>query len=30
VGKNAREKSLMKMIVGVHDIFHEVQGLCHD
>jgi len=30
VGKNAREKSLMKMIVAVHDVFHEVQGLCHD
>lgn len=30
VGKNAREKSLMKMMNGVHDIFHEVQGLCHD
>ena len=30
VGKNAREKSLMKMINSVHDIFHEVQGLCHD
>tara|TARA_B100001057_G_scaffold133730_1_gene133139 strand:+ start:308 stop:1321 length:1014 start_codon:yes stop_codon:yes gene_type:complete len=30
VGKNAREKSLMKAVVAVHDIFHEVQGLCHD
>jgi superoxide dismutase len=30
VVKNAREKSLMKMIVAVHDVFHEVQGLCHD
>ena len=30
VGKNAREKSLMKRMNGVHDIFHEVQGLCHD
>jgi hypothetical protein len=30
VVKNAREKSLMKMIIAVHDVFHEVQSLCHD
>ena len=28
--KNAKDKSLMKMISAVHDVFHEVQGLCHD
>lgn len=30
VAKNAKEKSIMKMISAVHDVFHEVQGLCHD
>jgi superoxide dismutase len=30
ISKNAKNKSIMKSLSGVHDIFHEVQGLCHD
>ena len=30
VNKNAKDAVLTKAISGAHDIFHEVQGLCHD
>jgi hypothetical protein len=30
VNKNAKDGVLTKAIAGAHDIFHEVQGLCHD
>ncbi len=30
VSKNAKNKNIMKSLSSVHDIFHEVQGLCHD
>jgi hypothetical protein len=30
VRKNAKNKVILKKIIAVHDIFHEIQGLCHD
>ena len=30
VRKNAKNKTILKKIVMVHDTFHEIQGMCHD
>ena len=30
IRKNAKNKTVLKKIVMIHDTFHEIQGMCHD